>query len=194
MKIKRIAAYLIDILIVSVIANIIFSIPAFEHSNSSYLEANKEMTEYFQKANTNLDMKELNEITYKVVYASRYLSIIEIAVTILYFGVLQFILDGQTLGKKLLKIKIKPEKGKSLNSGLFMLRTIILHNVIFNLISTISVITLNQDLALNINSYSSYGGLIVELIIIGTIIFREDERGLHDLIANTKVVPLKEEK
>lgn len=193
MKLKRVAAYIIDILIISVIANLIFSIPVFEHNSNAYLEANKEMTEYIQKADTTLDMKKLNEITYKVVYASRYLSIIEIALTILYFGVLQFILDGQTIGKKLLKIKIKPEKGKSLNSGLFMLRTIILHNVIFDIISTVSVITLNQNLALKINSYSSYGALLVELIIIGTIIFRDDERGLHDLIANTKVVPLKEE-
>ena len=193
MKIKRLLAYIVDILIVSAIANLLFSLPVFESSNNAYMEANKEMTEYFRDTTKTLDMTALNEITYKVVYASRYLSIIEIALTILYFGVLQFIMEGQTIGKKLLGIKIKPAEGKTLNPGLFILRAVILHSVIFNIISIVSVISFDQSLALKINSYSSYASLIVELIILGTIIFRNDERGLHDLIANTKVVPLKEE-
>ncbi len=194
MKIKRLLAYIVDILIVSAIANLLFSLPVFESSNNAYMEANKELTEYFRDTTKTPDMTALNEITYKVVYASRYLSIIEIALTILYFGVLQFIMEGQTIGKKLLGIKIKPAEGKTLNPGLFILRAVILHSVIFNIISIVSVISFDQSLALKINSYSSYASLIVELIILGTIIFRNDERGLHDLIANTKVIPLKEEK
>ena len=195
MKLKRLFAFLVDLFIVSIITSIIFSLPMFESYNTAYSEAGREVLDYFNTIGSgNVDMDVLNNLLYKLTYASRISSIIELGITILYFGVLQFLMNGQTLGKKLMKIQVQPNSGDTLNPGLFMLRMVILNNVIFNLITTIALIKFDKTTSLAVNSYCSYGILIVQIAIIGTIIFRDDERGLHDLIANTKVVPTKKEK
>ena len=195
MKLKRLFAFILDLFIVSLITSIIFSLPVFDKYNSAYTEAGREVLEYFNTIGSgSVDKEVLDNLLYKLTYTSRISSIIELAITILYFGVLQFVMNGQTLGKKLMKIQVQPNKGDTLNPGLFMLRMVILNNIIFNLITTIGLIKFDKATSLTINSYCSYGILIVNLLIIGTIIFRDDERGLHDLIANTKVVPIKKEK
>ena len=195
MKLKRLFAFIVDLFIISIITNIIFSLPVLEKYNVVYSEAGREVMDYFNTIGSGeIDMDILNNLLYKLTYAARISNIIEIAITILYFGVLQFIMNGQTLGKKLMKIQVQPNKGDSLNPGLFMLRMIILNNIIFNLITTFALIKFDKATSLAINSYCSYGILLVQIAIIGTIIFRDDERGLHDLIANTKVVPIKKEK
>lgn len=195
MKLKRLGAYIIDILLVSIIASLIFTLPIFNKD----MELNREASNEFVELLTNngsgvIDQARLNHISYKLNYSSRITNVVEIALTILYFGIIQFALGGVTLGKKLMKIKIKPDKDKELSPGFMFLRSIILYNIIFKLISTIGFIACKETMALKINTYTNYLILLMDIIIIGTIIFRDDERGLHDLICKTTVVDTKKEK
>jgi len=195
MKLKRLFAFIIDSLLVSLIASLFFTLPMFNKDMELNREASNEFIELISSTGSEvLDQEKLNHISYKLNYSSRITNIVEIALTLVYFGIIQFATGGITLGKKLMKIKIEPEKGKELNAGFMFLRSVILYNIIFKLISTIGFIVCKENLALKINSYTNYLTLIMELIIIGTIIFRDDERGLHDLITNTKVVDTKKEK
>ncbi len=194
MKLKRVFAYIIDIILIGIIANLIFTLPMFNKDMELNREASNEFLELIENTGSEiLDQTKLNHISYKLNYSSRITNVIEIALTIIYFGIIQFVTGGKTLGKSLMKIKIEPAKGKNLSAGLLFIRSIILYNVIFKITSTIGFIACKENLALKINSYTNYLTIVVELIIIGTIIFRDDERGLHDLISNTKVVEAKKE-
>ena len=195
MKLKRLAAYIIDILLISILASLLFTLPVFEKDMALNREASNEFIELITSTGSEvIDQARINHISYKLNYSSRITNVIEIAITVIYFGIIQFAAGGMTLGKKLMKIKIKPEKDKELSPGLMFLRSIILYNVIFKLISTIGFIVCKENMALKINSYTNYLTIVMDLIIIGTIIFREDERGLHDLICKTTVVNTKKEK
>ena len=139
MKIKRLFAYILDIIIITMISSLIFSM--FDSARVAYQQTSQELLDFFQTSGSaQIDMDVLNDLLYRNAYDSRILTIIEMAVTVLYFGVIQFIANGQTLGKYLLKIRVKAVDDKTLNPGLFILRTIVLHNVLFNLISVIGLI------------------------------------------------------
>lgn len=195
MKLKRIFAYLIDIILVGLIASIIFTLPMFNKDMEMNREASEEFIELIQSNGSGLvDTEQFDNIAYKLNYSSRITNIVEIALYLIYFGIIQFATGGKTIGKKLMGIKVEPEKGKELSAGFMFLRAVILHNIIFKIISTTVFITCKQGTAMTINSYTNYCSLIMTIIIIGTIIFRDDERGLHDLICRTKVINTKKEK
>ena len=195
MKLKRIFAYLIDIILVGLIASIIFTLPMFNKDMEMNREASEEFIELIQSNGSGLvDTEQFDNIAYKLNYSSRITNIVEIALYLIYFGIIQFATGGKTIGKKLMGIKVEPEKGKELSAGFMFLRAVILHNIIFKIISTTVFITCKQGAAMTINSYTNYCSLIMAIIIIGTIIFRDDERGLHDLICRTKVINTKKEK
>lgn len=195
MKFKRICAYIIDILIVSTIASLIFGLPNFDDSRRGSNEAIDEMFELIKtNGSGEIDAEQISHLSYKTTYYGRYLTIIESALLIVYFGIIQYVTNGQTIGKRLMKLKIKPAEGKTLNPGLMFLRSIILHNVLFKIISVIAVIGCTEKTAMEISNYAGYLSIIVTIAIIGTIIFRNDEKGLHDLICHTEVVSTKKEK
>ena len=125
--------------------------------------------------------------------ATKPLLIIRIGVLILYFGVLAYLLKGQTLGKKILKLQVVPNKGSTLNPGLFILRSVIITNLVFETISLILLIYCSKNTYFEYNSLIANLGDLLYIIIIGCIILRDDERGLHDLICNTKVISTKKQ-
>ncbi len=114
--------------------------------------------------------------------------IIKLGLTILYFGILSFMWNGKTLGKKILKIRVVPIKGKKLNPPLYLLRGILITNSLFNLIDIINTSVFTGEMWNGFAGMISYGKMLMSVMIIGVMIFRDDERGLHDLICRTKVI------
>lgn len=131
-----------------------------------------------------------NKYAYEITYNSLYSNIISMTVILLYFGVLQYLLKGQTLFKKLLRLKVtdKTDSKKNVPLWKMIIRSVIVNEVIFTIINIIVLRTIN------INSYivASYwiyqAQYIFEMIMIITIIVRDDGRGIHDILLGTKVV------
>mgnify|MGYP003309753908 CR=1 FL=1 len=92
--------------------------------------------------------------------------------------------------KKIFKIKVVGVKNK-IQPHLFMLRSIILTNFIPNLVSIIVLILGTKEMWLSVNNVVVYINYFISFIIIGFMIFREDERGLHDILCDTEVIDLK---
>ena len=90
-----------------------------------------------------------------------------------------------------MKIRIVSNDGSNLNPNLFIIREIILFNVILVIIDIISTICCSKELYYNIQQIITLAKMIVTFSIVGVMIFREDERGLHDLIGQTKVIETK---
>lgn len=199
MKLKRIVAYFIDLIIISMISSLIFMLPIFK---TSYKEYN-DLSENFAKNYANIilnsgsgdeNLEDLVDVSYNIIKTSTPLLIIELAVSFTYFGVICFVWKGQTLGKKLFKLQIVPNEGKELNPSRFMLRQILVSNIIFQAISLFTLILCSKNTYTNITTYIDYMSQLVQFLMLGFVIFRDDERGLHDLIGNTKVISTKENK
>ncbi|HAB66830.1 MAG TPA: hypothetical protein DCE23_05635 [Firmicutes bacterium] len=195
MKLKRIGAYFIDVFIIAIISSFISLIPIFgENAKKNEEFSNYVLNEILGTGSGEINEEEIKDKTYEYEKDTIMSSILSLGVTVAYFGVYGYFFKGQTLGKKVLKIQIVPNNdGEELNPGLFMLREIIKNNSIFELANLIVLSVCSKSLYFSLNGIISTAGDIVLLLIIGTMIFRDDERGLHDVICKTKVIDLKEE-
>lgn len=192
MKIKRVSAYIIDYAIVYLISALILMIPVFSYNQDEYMDYYKEYMDIPQEI-TDETMNEQYSILYKMTKLTKNSLIIEAVVSFSYFGIAAYLMKGQTLGKKLKKIKVVPIEGKELNPHLFMLRSAILTNLIPQIASIISILVLKEKNWILAEGLISNISLTVTFVLIAFLIFREDERSLHDLICKTKVIEVNKE-
>lgn len=192
MKIKRVFAYIIDYGIVYLISALLLMIPVFSYDQEKYLEYYKEYTTIPEQI-TEETINNQYTILYKMTKLSKNSLVIEGIVTFTYFGIVAYLLKGQTIGKKAQKIKVVPLEGKELNPHLFMLRSVILTNLIPKIASIIAIITLKEKEWILASGIISNISLTITFTLIAFLIFREDERSLHDIICKTKVIEVNKE-
>lgn len=132
---------------------------------------------------------EYEEYYYKEKKLTVYRDIISLIVVVLYFVVFNYYMKGQTIGKKILKLKIVPvSPDEKLSIWNYLLRALILNGIIITLIDIIGFILVPKSAYFNFYSYLYVISYALEIAIIAFICFRSDHRGLHDLIARTKVI------
>lgn len=192
MKIKRVFAYIIDYGIVYLISALLLMIPVFSYDQEKYLEYYKEYTTIPEQI-TEETINNQYTILYKMTKLSKNSLVVEGIVTFTYFGIVAYLLKGQTIGKKAQKIKVVPLEGKELNPHLFMLRSVILTNLIPKIASIIAIMTLKEKQWILASGIISNISLTITFILIAFLIFREDERSLHDIICKTKVIEVNKE-
>ena len=137
---------------------------------------------------TYVDIK--NDYAYQINKYNIVQSIIGVIFYILYFGVLQYVLKGQTLGKKLFKLKVvgmEKEKVSLLN---YILRSILVCEIIITAIDLIFLTTMSKSLYIASNYWLLQAKYIYEIGFIVVMIIRDDFRSVHDLLLNTKVIML----
>jgi uncharacterized RDD family membrane protein YckC len=186
---KRILAYLIDVVIVLLASSMLSSIsylnPQLETYNKYYDEYSEKTKDYLDKKTADDEYLQItNDYSYKLERNSVYSSIISVVTILLYFGVFQKYNNGQTLGKKLLNIRVKG----NLNVFKYLLRTAIIYNVFINVAKIILIVALDQNQYLNANKYLYALALVVEVTTIVMIMLRKDHKGLHDLIVGSEIV------
>ncbi len=96
-------------------------------------------------------------------------------------------MKGQTLGKKLLRIKVVNELGHAPTVKQLLKRGIMVYEY-FILVPASILIFININAYLSLETLLSTMMFLVYFIAFFMIIGRYDARGPHDLIANTKVV------
>lgn len=193
-KYKRLAAYIIDFFIISIFMSLVSSSGILSKSLYQYNDAVDRLdnmyTEVLEFDEVNLEEKldDMKTIVYDVNdFGSLYFSI-EVIVMLGYYVIFQYFNKGQTIGKKLLKIKVVSKDDGELSLGNLLLRSIIFYGIIFTILNMIMIQITGVSAFYNIYTIL---GLLNILITYGTyfmVIFRKDERGLHDIIASSKVV------
>lgn len=189
---QRLCAYAIDVVLVSLIASLV-AMPFLDTVSISKLEDSMaETAEVYLSG-------EIDEATYlaesaAISYQSgkKYgaLTIITILIEILYFIVYQVYNKGQTLGKKLFKIKVESTNDEEVSMNQMIYRTLIIDSILYSFVNLAFVVFAGQ------NTYF-YGMLVFELIqyavtiICGLMVmFSKSGRGLHDIVSHTRVVRL----
>ena len=196
---RRIMAFFIDLFIVSVITSLLASIPFLNPGKQHYEESyNRILKVYEQYKNEELTIEEYEtqfiSVSYDLNRMNMNYVIINVVVMIGYFVIFQWQRKGKTIGKQLLKLQIvsvKEEKEVSIFS--YLLRCIVLNNLIITLAQMIVIFTYSKDNYYVIYNNLNLVGYIVLYLIIFFILIRTDKRGLHDFVAGTKVISLLKE-
>ena len=195
MKLKRILAYILDYIIVSFIASLLFMTPPFQKSfktyEKNYEEYTSTMVEMMSSDSEEYDEERLIEVQYDLNKASSSLLILNIGTLFFYFGVFAFLTKGQTLGKKIMKIRVVSVKRENLNPFLFIMRSMIVTNLLFETIRLLFLLFGSKSSWVTATFYIGYLSYFVYFILLLFMIVRGDERSLHDLLCDTKVVSTK---
>jgi len=186
--IQRFFAFVVDMIIIFTLASLI-CIP-FHDSNKDEELNNKSsniVDEYISgKIDEEKYIKETGSIIYQSEKNNLLYSLISILLGIFYFIVYQF-KTGQTIGKKLFKIKLESNSEK-LTLNQMIVRGLVIDLILFDLIKVLFLLVSNN------NSYfmGYISVMLVEWFILLVsafmVMFRKDGRGLHDIVCNTKVI------
>lgn len=191
---QRLLAYFVDVIIVVTVATLI-SYPFT--SNKSVEKLNQQSTEIMEKytkqeidAQTYVNQSMDN--SYQISKETGLSTVITIVLYVLYFIVFQTYMEGQTIGKRFMKIKVVKNDNSELTMNDMILRNLINNFILADILIAILVL-ISRD------AYF-YGSMVVEAIqysiliaSIFMIIIRKDGRSVADFIAGTKVINLKED-
>ena len=185
----RLTAYIIDVIIISLITSIIFtSIP----TNNKELE--KQLSSLQDEVlSNNITYEEFvdeyQDLYYKNKKDTMTQSAITLTITIAYFVIFQYMNKGQTIGKKILHLRVvdnNTEKPLSIFKGL--IRSLLIWNILSETLGIVLIYILNKESY--ITSYliiSSIESIFIFITAMFTL-YRKDNRGLHDIIINSKVI------
>lgn len=188
--VQRFIAFLLDIFILSSITSLI-SYPFLDAKSIDKL--NKNSSEVIEKYTTGeIDMDtyvdEVKGISYQLSQKQGVVSLVTLFLAVLYFIVYQYYNNGQTIGKKLMKIKVVSSTDKEITMDSFIFRSLIVNSILVDMISFAIVIFGNETVYF-------YGvaicGIIkyTLLLICGfMVMWSKSGLGLHDRIAHTTVV------
>ena len=130
----------------------------------------------------------VTDIEYKIDKASAPITAVNVVISIGYFIIFQYMNNGQTLGKKIFKIKVESETKKKVSLLQMTLRSLLINVIAFNLINVLAVVFLPKEWYLSINSIVTFGQWLVFIISSLLILYNKDKNGVHDMLAKTKVV------
>ena len=150
-------------------------------TKKEYKTINKNIDNHYLKIYKKLYSKvEKNSICYFIIY---------LITTIFYFVFFNYYTNGETLGKKIFHLKIVNNKdnNKKVSILSYIIRAIFLYQPIYYIIKLICVMTLNGNDYYSVTSIAYDIQYYLQFIIILTVMIKMDGRGLHDLLAGTRV-------
>ncbi len=188
---SRLLAYLIDSIIVLLVSSPIafcihkniFLKQDLEHElktiTKEYTEQNIDMNTYLEKT---------QDLNYQIQKYSLSTNVVCLIVNIIYYVVFQYLNKGQTLGKKLLKIKVVNKEGNTPSLYQMILRTFITNQIFTYLVTILLVLLATKEQFLSL--YQTLNSLATIFIIVSAlmILYTNNLQGLHDKMAKTLVV------
>ena len=196
---KRAGAYLLDLVIVALVVSLLSYVPILNPNRVAYSEKYNELSNlYTQFTNNEISREEYEEayvpISYDLYRLNANYVILDIVAVLLYFGVLPFFTGGQTIGKKLFNLRISSVDDKPLTIFNYLLRALVLHNIIISILEILIVYLMTADSFFYVYKNVNMVGYIITYITLFMVIVRKDNRGLHDMVARTKVVKISDNK
>lgn len=189
---KRFFAYIIDIILVSIVATIIalpFRTESIKKVDNEIVDLTFKMMK--ENKNTKTYAVQLDSLMYQKAKLDGISNVIIILISVTNFIVYQGITKGQTIGKKIMKIKIVKNNGTELTFNDLILRNLLNNSIIFDILLAVFALIGRK---VYINGYKSISivSSILTIVSVFMIAIRKDGRSVMDLLANTKVVRVEE--
>ena len=199
-KVKRVLAYFIDFLIVSVIVTLLSNVKVLNPKYKEYHETYEKYVEIMDEKITanKVDYAiddEMENIMYKL---SRYgisYTVIELVTIMLYYTLFPLFFEGQTIGKKITKLQITSRKDDSKPPFIKLLLRALIYPIFstglfycsFTMIGNVlGLIIFKQAYFLTINKAFLIIGLAWGYIDAIYLISRKDNIALHDILCGTE--------
>ena len=190
---KRLSAYIIDSLIIMIISLLIsFFLPTSDKAVNTMDELSNVIDSYSNKEITDAEyIDKVNELNYVISKENVATSILSIIITVAYFGAYSYYMNGQTIGKKVMHIKIVSTDSSEPTYFNYVLRCAIIHGCIFNAINLIMLFLCNYNNYLKISSIIDYFYMLILFVSIVMMFYNKNAMGIHDYICKTKVINTK---
>lgn len=186
--IKRLSAFLIDSLILSAIIS--FITIGFKLDTGDISEQLSSVMEQYE--NNEITVEEYSdnvlELNYELQKSTLVVNVLEVVLYIGYFIIFGYLNKGQTLGKKLCKIKVVNKDGNSPSIWNMIVRSLFIYGISTLLFSTIFVNILDNKVFVYSYIIVNYVEAIFIMICFFMILYKKDGRGLHDILAKTYVI------
>ena len=187
---KRLFAYVIDFLILGVVLSFIgMLIP----TGSNVVKLNDEL----QAISNSFLSSDIDVVTYVNQYSAigynldkeMFLSsLIDVVVSILYFVVIPLYNNGQSIGKRLIGIKIVGNDDSSVSANGLIFRYLLMNSIGVSILAMCFLFVLKDFNYLICISILSFLQFLVVILSIFMVLYRNDKRSLPDLVAGTKVI------
>lgn len=186
---KRLVAYILDAVIVSLIFSVL---TMFIKESNNLINLNNQLNTISENfINKTITMKEYfnqySSIEYLISKEMFLQNLFSLILMIGYFVILPYYYNGQTIGKKMMKIKIVKEDDKLTINDL-ALRSLLANGIAMTFIE-LALIFLIKDTAYFITiSILSFIQFLLVITSIFMILYRKDKKALHDIVCKTLVV------
>ena len=188
---RRIGAYIVDMIVITIISSMFIRIEFLNPKYDEYQKAYNEYVDFTTEVMNNPDKlndNNLNDISYNLSKTGLATNVITLVVTALYFIGFQYINRGQTLGKKLFKIKVVDSENRRPRFCQILIRSLLINSIVTNTIFVVMISCLSKNAYFSGSQYVQLVDMAIMASSFILIMFREDGKGLHDMIAGTKVV------
>lgn len=184
----RLGCYLLDVLLIFAISSVI---SVFIPSKGN--DINKEITALTEKytngeVGSETFINEYQDLMYNYQKDNYLSTVVSVGLNFIYFVVFAYFNKGQTIAKKLTNIKVVDNKtGERPKFWQMLVRNMFIYSLLSNVIILILLFTSKNNF---IYCYMLVGGfdLMFVMITVMFVLYRKDKRGLHDMMACTKVV------
>lgn len=188
---QRFVAFMIDLILVSFITSLVTAIIPTNSSIDKLYDQQVKIVENYTAGKITMQeyVNQLVDINYDIAKQTGIITLVSIAISLLYYVLYVYKNDGQSIGKKMMKIKIqKKDKDKELTMNDLLFRTMILQGTLVSIIGFCTILFLDKDTYLATNSLLNliqYSILIISFFLVS---FTKERQGLHDMVAKTEVV------
>lgn len=186
---KRLGAFIIDYFIVIFIISMITMGFSSSATNNISKQASELVSDYQnEKITAEEYTEEYSKLSYELQKSNVNMNIASITLYVGYFIIFATLNKGQTLGKKLFKIKVVSKDNKDVNVWNMLIRSLLIYNLISAIFSVIFVNFLSVDAFTNVYMIIGYIEYFIMIVSFFMVTYKKDGRGLHDIIAGTNVI------
>jgi len=201
---NRLCAYSIDMLLITFLMFFISG----TYKLNPYLYDHEDAYKKYEKVYNSIDMSKgdseellnkMKEPLYDMEHTNIYVYIWYIVITVFYFGIFQRLTGGQTLGKKLCRLKVVSKDDKEANLFRLLLHSIFVGSSFYEgftfitIIKLLTVLLLSKEVFVNTYFVVALLSFILEMAYYVTAITHKDGNYLNDIIAGVKTISLKKD-
>ena len=203
MKQRRMMAYFIDILLVLILTTMMTNSYTFNPYLYDYDEAYNNYTEVYNDIYSDLDLSkisdddisDLNDAMYKLEKTNMYYYVYYLVFVFIYFVIFQWLNKGQTLGKKIFKIKVVNSEEENLNLLEYIKKYLFSGSMMvmgFHAIVLVKVIAILAGISaskyMTLFMILNFVGIIIEIILLISLFRYKNNEMFFDKVSKTKVV------
>ena len=196
MRLSRIKAYLIDLVVIFIVYTITNNLLPQSDLLKKYKSDSRILHENYieQKIDLPTYTKEYEKVYYHINYESRVNNVIYLVILLIYFVVLPYYLNGQTLGLYLNKLRVERFTIGKLRMYQLLIRNIIIVGLGYTLLNVILINFLSIKIYYKVLMVISLIQILLLFLSWIMVIRKKEKRGLHEILSNTEIVSLKKNK